>query len=148
MGIWDDPLANPMESFLRSHQRLKQIPTRQPPWTTPYYINTKTVFNSASSPLSSLAKLVHQRTYTKEPETMDFNKEYLDVVLVPTGLLIMLIYHLFLLYKYFHQPLSTSMGYENNDKRNWVAGILQVHNYLLYIYFFRIRVHDEHVDEI
>lgn len=65
---------------------------------------------------------------------MDFDKEYLDVVLVPTGLLIMLIYHLFLLYKYFDQPLSTSMGYENNDKRNWVVEILQVHNYPLYTF--------------
>ncbi|XP_004293902.1 PREDICTED: uncharacterized protein LOC101307180 isoform X1 [Fragaria vesca subsp. vesca] len=57
---------------------------------------------------------------------MDFKKEFIDVVLVPAGLLIMLIYHLFLLYKYFHQPLSTSMGYENNDQRIWVTKILEV----------------------
>ncbi|PRQ29027.1 hypothetical protein RchiOBHm_Chr5g0009391 [Rosa chinensis] len=57
---------------------------------------------------------------------MNFERGYIDVVLVPSGLLIMLIYHLFFLYKYFHQPLSTSMGYENNDKRVWVAKILQV----------------------
>lgn len=102
-----------------SYEVINALNKSQPPWTTPYYTNTKTAFNSASSPLSSIAKLVHQRTYTKESETMDFEKEYLDVVLVPTGLLIMFIYHLFLLYKYFHQPLSTTMGYENNDKIGW-----------------------------
>ncbi|KAL6282392.1 hypothetical protein ACE6H2_013321 [Prunus campanulata] len=55
----------------------------------------------------------------------NFQKEYLDVVLVPSGLLIMLIYHLFLLYKYLKHPLSTAMGYENKDKKTWVGKILQ-----------------------
>ncbi|CAN6683402.1 unnamed protein product [Malus baccata var. baccata] len=61
-------------------------------------------------------------------EAMDFlhfQKEYLDVVLVPSGLLIMLIYHLFLLYKYVNYPLSTAIGSENNDKKVWVGKILQ-----------------------
>ncbi|KAM1033127.1 hypothetical protein FF1_036660 [Malus domestica] len=61
-------------------------------------------------------------------EAMDFlhfQKEYLDVVLVPSGLLIMLIYHLFLLYKYVDYPLSTAIGSENNDKKVWVGKILQ-----------------------
>ncbi|CAN6546366.1 unnamed protein product [Malus baccata var. baccata] len=62
-------------------------------------------------------------------EAMDFlhfQKEYLDVVLVPSGLLIMLIYHLFLLYKYVNYPLSTAIGSENNDKKVWVGKILQL----------------------
>ncbi|KAM1384490.1 hypothetical protein PS2_036431 [Malus domestica] len=61
-------------------------------------------------------------------EAMDFlhfQKEYLDVVLVPSGLLIMLIYHFFLLYKYVNYPLSTAVGSENNDKKVWVGKILQ-----------------------
>ncbi|XP_048438557.1 uncharacterized protein LOC125476422 [Pyrus x bretschneideri] len=61
-------------------------------------------------------------------EAMDFphfQKEYLDVVLVPIGLLIMLIYHLFLLYKYITYPLSTAIGSENNYKKVWVGKILQ-----------------------
>ncbi|KAM1033125.1 hypothetical protein FF1_036660 [Malus domestica] len=56
---------------------------------------------------------------------LHFQKEYLDVVLVPSGLLIMLIYHLFLLYKYVDYPLSTAIGSENNDKKVWVGKILQ-----------------------
>lgn len=57
---------------------------------------------------------------------MNFGKEYIDVVLVPAGLLIILVYHLFLLFKYLNKPLSTSLGYENDDKRIWVRKILQV----------------------
>ncbi|XP_070678064.1 uncharacterized protein [Malus domestica] len=61
-------------------------------------------------------------------EAMDFlhfQKECLDVVLAPSGLLIMLIYHFFLLYKYVNYPLSTAIGSENNDKKVWVGKILQ-----------------------
>nr|KYP51878.1 hypothetical protein KK1_026234 [Cajanus cajan] len=59
---------------------------------------------------------------------MKFHKEYLDLVLVPSGLLIMFVYHLFLLYKYVNQPHSTVMGFENNDKRIWVERIMQASN--------------------
>ncbi|KAM1917932.1 hypothetical protein ACFX13_037476 [Malus domestica] len=60
----------------------------------------------------------------KKPDTNQQN-EYLDVVLAPSGLLIMLIYHFFLLYKYVNYPLSTAIGSENNDKKVWVGKILQ-----------------------
>ncbi|PQQ04559.1 uncharacterized protein Pyn_24234 [Prunus yedoensis var. nudiflora] len=59
---------------------------------------------------------------------MDFLHEYLDVVLVPSGLLIMLFYHLFLLYTYRKYPEYTSMGYEINDKKVWVEKILEGDN--------------------
>ncbi|KAM1245418.1 hypothetical protein ACFX2I_036616 [Malus domestica] len=65
---------------------------------------------------------------TMRLEAMDFlhfQKECLDVVLAPSGLLIMLIYHFFLLYKYVNYPLSTAIGSENNDKKVWVGKILQ-----------------------
>ncbi|CAN6683403.1 unnamed protein product [Malus baccata var. baccata] len=58
-------------------------------------------------------------------EAMGF-QEYLDVVLDQFGLLILLIYHLFLLYKYINHPLSTAIGSENIDKKNRVGKILQV----------------------
>ncbi|KAL9455992.1 hypothetical protein AB3S75_005258 [Citrus x aurantiifolia] len=57
---------------------------------------------------------------------MTFQKEYLDLVLVPLGLLIMLTYHLFLLYRYLHHPHTTAFGFENNDKRAWVERFMQV----------------------
>lgn len=57
---------------------------------------------------------------------MGFQKEYLDLVLVPSGLLIMFAYHLFLLYRYLNRPHTTVMGFENNDKIAWVERIMQI----------------------
>ncbi|KAK3433057.1 hypothetical protein EUGRSUZ_D00587 [Eucalyptus grandis] len=54
---------------------------------------------------------------------MIFHKKDLDLVLVPSGLLIMFTYHLFFLYRYQHAPKTTLMGVENDDKRAWVEGI-------------------------
>ncbi|CAN6689741.1 unnamed protein product [Malus baccata var. baccata] len=85
----------------------------------------------ASSSVTVLILSCHE---FKKPDTnqlrleamafLHFLEEYLDVVLVPTGILIMLIYHLFLLYKYINHPLATAIGSENNDKKTWVGKIL------------------------
>ncbi|KAM5588115.1 hypothetical protein ABKV19_006522 [Rosa sericea] len=58
---------------------------------------------------------------------MDFEKEYLDAVLVTGGLLFMFLYHLYLLYQYIHDvdATKTSIRYENEDKITWVQKILQ-----------------------
>ncbi|OIT01247.1 hypothetical protein A4A49_34590 [Nicotiana attenuata] len=56
---------------------------------------------------------------------MVFQKEYLDLLLVPSGLCIMFIYHLYLLYRYLNIPHTTIMGFENNDKRAWIERIMQ-----------------------
>ncbi|KAH0699690.1 hypothetical protein KY284_013905 [Solanum tuberosum] len=56
---------------------------------------------------------------------MVFQKEYLDLLLVPSGLFIMFTYHLYLLYRYLAIPHTTIMGFENNDKRAWVERIMQ-----------------------
>ncbi|XP_059295088.1 uncharacterized protein LOC132048195 [Lycium ferocissimum] len=56
---------------------------------------------------------------------MAFQKEYLDLLLVPSGLSILFIYHLYLLYRYLTIPHTTIMGFENNDKRAWVERIMQ-----------------------
>lgn len=60
--------------------------------------------------------------------SMEFQREYLDLILVPSGLLIMFAYHLFLLYKYVNSPHTTVMGFENDDKRTWVAKIMKASN--------------------
>ena len=54
-----------------------------------------------------------------------FEKQDLDLVLVPTGLLIMFVYHLDLLYRYIYRPHTTFMGSENNEKRAWVENIMK-----------------------
>ena len=48
---------------------------------------------------------------------MAFPKEYLDLVLVSGGLLIMFAYNLFHLYKYHKHPKTTELGYENEKKK-------------------------------
>ncbi|EEF39104.1 uncharacterized protein LOC8268829 isoform X1 [Ricinus communis] len=57
---------------------------------------------------------------------MSWRKEYLDLVLVPTGLLIMCCYHLYLLYRCLKFPETTIIGYENHCRRAWVERVLQV----------------------
>lgn len=69
---------------------------------------------------------------------MALEKEYLDLVLVPIGLLIMFAYHLFLLYRYLHHPLTTVMGYENQDKKVWVDKIMQV-IFTIFNYFLLVN---------
>ena len=56
---------------------------------------------------------------------MAFEKAQLDLLLVPSALLIMFAYHLFLLYRYLTAPHTTVIGFENNDKRAWVERIMQ-----------------------
>ncbi|KAK6154746.1 hypothetical protein DH2020_008994 [Rehmannia glutinosa] len=59
---------------------------------------------------------------------MKFRKEYLDLVLVPCGLLIMFSYHLILLYRCLRLPHTTVIGFENNDKKAWVEKVMQSEN--------------------
>ncbi|CAA2981632.1 uncharacterized protein LOC111392975 [Olea europaea subsp. europaea] len=55
-----------------------------------------------------------------------WRKDYLDLVLVPSGLLLMFGYHLFLLYRYLKFPQTTIMGLENHNKRAWVERMSEV----------------------
>ncbi|KAK1405115.1 O-methyltransferase, family 2 [Heracleum sosnowskyi] len=55
-----------------------------------------------------------------------WKEEYLDLILVPTGLLIMFSYHLFLLYRYLRFPHTTVMGCEDHYKRVWVEKTMQL----------------------
>ncbi|KZV57560.1 hypothetical protein F511_03020 [Dorcoceras hygrometricum] len=59
---------------------------------------------------------------------MRIQKEWLDLVLVPCGLLIMFSYHLVLLYRCLKLPHTTVIGFENNDKKAWVRKIMQSEN--------------------
>ncbi|GFP79645.1 hypothetical protein PHJA_000108000 [Phtheirospermum japonicum] len=57
---------------------------------------------------------------------LTWKEEHLDFVLVPSGLLIMLGYHLLHLRKCLNCPETTAIGFENYNRRAWVARILQV----------------------
>ncbi|XP_073285417.1 uncharacterized protein [Primulina huaijiensis] len=49
-----------------------------------------------------------------------WKEDYLDILLVPLGILLMLVYHLSLLYRYLKCPDTIDIGYENHTKRAWV----------------------------
>ncbi|KAK9152885.1 hypothetical protein Sjap_000365 [Stephania japonica] len=57
---------------------------------------------------------------------MGLQKKYLDVILVPCGLVVMFIYHLCLLYKIIKFPHTTTIGYENHNKKAWVERMMQM----------------------
>ncbi|XP_031502701.1 uncharacterized protein LOC116265871 [Nymphaea colorata] len=52
-------------------------------------------------------------------------KAFLDVMLVPTSLVVMFGYHLFLLYRILRRPETTVVGYENHNKMEWVERMMQ-----------------------
>ncbi|GAB4846504.1 hypothetical protein Ancab_025509 [Ancistrocladus abbreviatus] len=56
---------------------------------------------------------------------MKWHKEHLDLILVPSGLLIMFCYHLFLLYRCITSPKDTIIGFENHSRRAWAAKMMQ-----------------------
>ncbi|KAL2931713.1 ABC transporter NFT1 [Bienertia sinuspersici] len=59
---------------------------------------------------------------------MSFEKESLDLVLVPCGLIMMFVYHIVLLYRYLHYPETTVMGFENHNKRAWVERVMELND--------------------
>ncbi|KAL7585846.1 hypothetical protein Lser_V15G45373 [Lactuca serriola] len=55
-----------------------------------------------------------------------WKEEHLDIILVPSGFLIMCVYHLFLFYRYLKHPETTAIGYENHNKKAWVEKMLLI----------------------
>lgn len=49
----------------------------------------------------------------------------LDLVLVPTGLLFLVAYHVYLLHRIIKHPNSTVIGFENGNRRVWVQQMLE-----------------------
>ncbi|RLM62131.1 hypothetical protein C2845_PM14G10130 [Panicum miliaceum] len=56
---------------------------------------------------------------------MQLEKGSLDLVLVPCGLVVMLSYHLLLLYRILRHPGTTVIGYENHNKAAWVRRMVR-----------------------
>ncbi|KAL9236809.1 hypothetical protein vseg_011435 [Gypsophila vaccaria] len=56
---------------------------------------------------------------------MGIKKECLDLILVPCGLMMLFVYHLYSLYRYINFPETTNMGFENHNKRAWVQRIMK-----------------------
>ncbi|KAG6504813.1 uncharacterized protein LOC121985565 [Zingiber officinale] len=56
---------------------------------------------------------------------MEWRKGYLDLVLVPLGLLLPLVYHLWLWYRVRSKPLHTIIGINSVGRRLWVEAMMK-----------------------
>eukprot|EP00253_Pinus_taeda_P015752 PITA_15752 len=50
---------------------------------------------------------------------------YLDLVLVPTGLIFLVVYHVYLVYRIIKYPDSTVIGFENGNRIVWVQQMMK-----------------------
>lgn len=56
----------------------------------------------------------------------EWREYYLDVILVPLGLLITIAYHVWLWHKVRTQPSSTVIGINAHGRRFWVPAMMKV----------------------
>jgi len=63
---------------------------------------------------------------------MEWRECYLDVILVPLGLMVYASYHVYLWHKLRTQPLTTIIGTNARARRFWVASIIKVTSIFLY----------------
>jgi hypothetical protein len=69
-------------------------------------------------------------------EIMEWRTAYLDALLVPTGLLILLTYQACLVRRVKHKPLGTVIGVNHLARRQWVYSMMKVqyNNSSIYTY--------------
>jgi multisubunit Na+/H+ antiporter MnhF subunit len=64
-------------------------------------------------------------------------KKILDQILVPSGLIVMVAYHLWLLYRIIKHPTKTVIGVNSINRRLWVQAMMEVHIHThTYIYIY------------
>ncbi|GLJ40241.1 hypothetical protein SUGI_0826170 [Cryptomeria japonica] len=56
---------------------------------------------------------------------MGMPEKYLDATLVPAGVILMGLYHVYLVYKIAHHPKTTVIGLNNINRRLWVHAIMK-----------------------
>ena len=71
-------------------------------------------------------------------------KKVLDLILVPTGLLVMVAYHSWLLHRVVRHPTKTVIGVNAINRRFWVQAMMEVlicvcayartYIYIIYVY--------------
>ena len=69
---------------------------------------------------------------------MEWRTFYLDVTLIPLGLLLNLIYHVWLWYKVRTQASLTVFGIDADGRRLWIPAIIKV--YICFLKFHTLRV--------
>ncbi|KAJ7558382.1 hypothetical protein O6H91_04G036800 [Diphasiastrum complanatum] len=56
---------------------------------------------------------------------MAWKEAYLDIILIPMGMGLLIVYHVFLYYKVRTSPLQTVMGFHHLGRRAWVHAIMK-----------------------
>lgn len=89
-----------------------------------------------SSSLNGINKNLVARTLLR---IMGWEIVYLDILLVPLSILILLSYQCFLVWRVRNKPLQTVIGVNHLARKQWVFGIMKV---WLYIYssFWHTRI--------
>lgn len=62
----------------------------------------------------------------KRDSKMEWKKWYLDVILVPLALVMMLCYHIYLSFMVRTQPFSTVLGINSRGRRLWISAMIKV----------------------
>lgn len=57
---------------------------------------------------------------------MGWQTGYLDIVLVPLGIMLLVIYHLYLWHRVRHAPQTTVIGVNHLNRQAWVRNIMSV----------------------
>lgn len=94
-------------------------------------------------PLKARKHTFYSLSQEQEQMGLTWKEEHLDFVLVPSGLIIMLGYHLLHLHRCLNRAETTVIGYENYNRRAWVSRILQViiNLYFLFLPFLYLYIY-------
>lgn len=71
------------------------------------------------------------KLYRVREAKMEWRKYYMDVMLMPLGLLITCAYHVWLWHKIRTQPFTTVFGIDADGRRFWVPAMLKVFFFVL-----------------
>ena len=93
---------------------------------TDIYVCSKDYYRRSS--LNGINKKLVERTLLRL--IMGWEIVYLDILLVPLSILIMLSYQCFLVWRVRNKPLQTVIGVNHLARRQWVFGIMKVWPYI------------------
>jgi len=73
---------------------------------------------------------VEQNKERRKRAQMEWKKWYLDAILVPLALMMMICYHIYLSFMVRTNPFSTLLGINSHGRRIWISAMIKVfHNH-------------------
>lgn len=71
---------------------------------------------------------------------MGWDSRILDMVLVPLGLVLLAVYHVYLWFQVKYHPESTVIGNNHINRQAWVNSIMSVSEFLLFLHTLFLQV--------